>query len=157
MAEKTDMGSSLGKLEDTFNEWFVTKAPFQLPKGLKEFIVAVAPWVTLVVMVLTLPLVLFALGLGAIVAPFAFLGGPAYGVTYGFNYTLSMIVLAVVVVLELLALPGLFKRSIKAWRLVYWAMLVSFISSLVSFNIISGIISAVIGLYFLFQVREYYK
>lgn len=151
------MGSSLGKLEDTFNEWFVTKAPFQLPKGLKEFIVAVAPWVTLVVMVLTLPLVLFALGLGAIVAPFAFLGGPAYGVTYGFNYTLSMIVLAVVVVLELLALPGLFKRSIKAWRLVYWAMLVSFISSLVSFNIISGIISAVIGLYFLFQVREYYK
>ncbi len=151
------MGSSLGKLEDTFNEWFVTKAPFQLPKGLKEFIVAVAPWVTLVVMVLTLPLVLFALGLGAIVAPFAFLGGPAYGVTYGFNYTLSMIVLAVVVVLELLALPGLFKRSIKAWRLVYWAMLVSFISSLVSFNIISGIISAVIGLYFLFQIREYYK
>ena len=50
--------------------------------NIKEILVKIAPWVTLVLLIMTLPLVLLALGLGALVAPFAFLLGPGYGFSY---------------------------------------------------------------------------
>lgn len=155
MADSTQ--ASLGKLEETLELYLVKKAPFQLPQNVKELIVKIAPWATIVVLVITLPLVLFAFGLGALVAPFAFLAGPQYGVAYGFNYTISMIVLAIALILELMAIPGLFSRSTKGWRLVYWSTLITLVSSIITLNIISGLLSALISLYFLFQVKSLYK
>lgn len=157
MANKSaDLTQSLAGLEKTLNEYFGKKAP-QLPKNIKEVIVNLAPWVNIIILVLTLPLVLLAFGLGAIVAPISFLAGPSAGVTYGVTYTVSMAILAVALVFDVLAIPGLFSRSIKGWRFVYWSTLVSLVSNVVSFNIVGGLISAVIGLYFLFQIRELYK
>lgn len=155
MADQTQ--ATLGKLEETLELYLVKKAPFQLPQNVKELIVKFAPWVTIVVLVITLPLVLFAFGLGAVVAPFAFLAGPQYGVSYGLNYIISMVVLGIALVLELMAVPGLFSRSAKAWRLVYWATLITVVSNILTLNIISGLLSGLISLYFLFQVKSLYK
>ena len=58
------------KLEEIFGK----KAP-QLPANAKEAIVKCGPYITLVLLVLSLPVILIGLGLGAIVAPFAALEG----------------------------------------------------------------------------------
>jgi hypothetical protein len=83
--------------------------------------------------------------------------GPAGAVSYGTTYVVSTVILGVSIVLELMAIPGLFARSIKGWRLLYYATLVGALSSLLSFNVLSGLVSALIGLYFLFQVKSHYK
>jgi len=65
--------------------------------------------------------------------------------------------LAISVVLEFLAVPGLFKKTRQGWNFVYYSALVSVLYSLVSFNLGGLIIGALISFYILFQVRTYYK
>lgn len=152
MASNPNLQQSLGGLEKTLNEYFGKKAP-QLPDGVKDVIVNLAPWVTLILMILALPALLFLFGLATVLAPF---GMMAEGARYGTSLV-GTVVSIVSLVLEALAIPGLFARSIKGWRLVYWSTLVGFVASLVSFNVVGGLLSAVIGLYFLFQIRDRYK
>ncbi len=151
------MKSALGKLEDMLDLYLVEKAPFSLPSNVKEIIVSFAPWITLIGLIIAIPGILLAFGLGAIVAPITGFMGPAYAAQYSMMYLVSMVVLAITVVMEALAVPGLFKRSAKGWRLIYYAALLGAISSIVGGNLIGGIIGAVIGLYFVFQVKSYYK
>lgn len=144
--------ASLSNLETTLNEYFVKKAPFQLPVGVKEFIVSFGPWITLVMLVLSLPLILAAIGLGAILAPFAVLGGAnAAAFTVGTVFSLATLVL------EAMALPGLFKRKKAGWNLLFYASLVSVAGALVALDLVGAVLSAVIGWYFIFQVRSMYK
>jgi hypothetical protein len=145
--------ASLGQLENILEEYLVKKAPFQLPDNIKEIFVQFAPWLIIIMMVVALPPLLFILGLGAAVTPFAFMGG----VREGSTFTISMIFVIITIVLELLALPGLFKRSKGGWNMVFYSSLVSLVESVVSLNIIGGAISAIIGWYFLFQVKDKYK
>ena len=60
--------------------YLVKKAPFQIPDGGREWIVKFGPWITVVLLILTLPILLFALGLGAIFIPF---GGIGYASGFG--------------------------------------------------------------------------
>jgi lysylphosphatidylglycerol synthetase-like protein (DUF2156 family) len=150
--QNKDLKSSLNQLEVTLEEYFVKKAP-TIPENIKEIIVNFAPWITLVILIITLPAVLFVFGLGTLLAPFSFLGG----IQAGFSYTLSMIVLAVSLVLEALAIPGLFKRSKGGWNLVFYASIINAVSNLISFNIVSLIVGTLISWYILFQVKSYYK
>lgn len=146
------------QLEDTLELYLVKKAPFQLPVGVKEALVKFAPWITIVVLVITLPAVLAVIGLGGLAGVVTGMFGPFATAAYAQGLTLSIGVLIVSIVLEALAVPGLFKRSIKGWRLVFYATLVSLISVILNpFSIISGLLSTLIGLYFLFQVKSYYK
>ena len=150
--QTTDLKGSLKSLEGTLDLYFGQKAP-AMPTNIKELIVNLAPWLTLILGLLSLPAILFVFGLGTLFAPFSFLGG----VRAGFNYSLSMIVLAISVVLEFLAVPGLFKKTRQGWNFVYYSALVSVLYSLVSFNLGGLIIGALISFYILFQVRTYYK
>lgn len=140
------------QLEDTLELYLVKKAP-RLPDNIRELIVKVAPWLTLIFLVLSLPAVLALLGIGTALLPLSFLGGMGSGV----NYSLALVFLAITLVLEALAIPGLFKRSIAGWRLVYYATLLNGVYSLVNFNISGLIIGTLLGLYLLFQVKSYYK
>lgn len=142
-------------LEETLNLYFGQKAP-AMPENVKELLVRFAPWVTLVLLLITLPAVLIALGLGALAAPLAFLIGPGYGVSYGITYTVGMVILGVSVLLEALSLPGLFKRSRQGWRFAYYATIVSIVGNLIGFNFLSALVGAVVGFYILFQIRSYY-
>ncbi len=151
--KNADFKSMMGQLEGTLETYLIDKAPFQLPEGAKEAIVKYGPWITLVLLVLALPAILFAFGLGTILAPFAFLGGIGSGVNFGVGLVFS----AVVLVVEAIAIPGLFKRSMSAWRLMFYATLLGGVQNLISFNLGGLVIGTLVSLYILFQIRSYYK
>lgn len=152
MAQNT---STLATIEENLDLYFGQKAP-PLPDNIKELLVKVAPWLTLILLIITLPFVLFALGLGALIAPFAFLGGPSAGLSYGFAFTISALVLAVAIVLEAMSIPGLFARTAQGWRYAYYATLVSVVGNILQLDLFGAIIGGAIGFYFLFQIKSYY-
>ena len=130
--------------------YLVKKAPFQLPDNAKEWLVQYGPWITIVVLVLTLPALLALLGLGAFLIPFATAG---YGTGFGF----IAIGLVVEIALTVMALPGLFARKMSGWTLLFYARLVSIVANLLALAIVSALVVGVISLYVLFQVRPLYK
>ena len=130
--------------------YLVTKAPFQLPDTVKEWLVKYGPWVMIVMLVLMLPAALITLGIGAVLAPFAGIG---YATGFGF---LGLGLLAQFA-LTAAALPGLFARKMSGWKLVFYAQIVSAVFRLLALNIIGTVVAGVIGLYVLFQVRPLYK
>lgn len=132
-----------------FDYYLVKKAPFQLPAEVKEFLVKFGPWIALVLLLLSLPGLLLMLGVGTAFMPF---GGAAYMI--GFSY-LTIVLLAQLVLLGL-ALPGLFKRKMSAWRLIFYSQLVGIAFSLLSGSILGALIGGLIGLYILFQIRPLY-
>ncbi len=150
--KSSDFKGYLAKLENLLAEYLVKKAP-AIPANFKEVIVKFAPWVTLIILILTLPLVLAVFGLGALLAPLSFMGG----MTAGTNYILTLVLSGIQLVLEAMAIPGLFKRTKGAWNLVFYAALVGGIQNLVTFNLGGLLIGTLLSLYILFQVREYYK
>ena len=128
--------------------YLVQKAPFQIPDDAKEWIVKFSPWIAVVLLVITLPAVLLALGLGTALVPFGV-------VVPGFAYV--WILLLAHVVLLVLALPGLFARKMSSWKLVFYARIVSIVSSLLSGAIVSAVLGGLISLYVLFQVRDKFR
>ncbi len=129
--------------------WLVKRAPFQLPDRAKEFIVRYGPWIAIVLLAISLPVILLALGVGAVLLPFvAPYDAPGFG--------LAVAVLLLELVLEVAALPGLFARKMSGWRLIFYARIVAIAYSLVRGSIVSAIVGGAIGLYILFQVRGLY-
>jgi len=154
MAEKS-LKENLGQIETTLEDYLVKKAP-ALPTNIKEIIVKIAPYLAIVGVVISLPAVLALLGLTGLVAVFSPLGGAA-GVSSGFGYTLSTIILIAVIVLEALSIPGLMGRKKTGWDYSFYSVMVSAVSSVFSGAIVSAVFGLLVGLYLLFQVKEYYK
>lgn len=154
----SDIKGLVSQLEAMLDEYMVKKAPFALPQGAKEFIATVSPYLIIIFAIMALPAIFLALGLSAFLTPFAMMGGLAYGHIWGFGAIISLLVAVVVLVMEVMAVPGLFKRTKGSWRLVFYASIVSLIGSILSISgIIGGVIGAIIGWYILFQVKELYK
>lgn len=130
--------------------YLVEKAPFQIPPNAKEWIVRYGPWIAVVLMIVSLPPLLLALGVGATLVPF---GGAGYAA--GFTY--AAVGAVVQIGLTLAALPGLFARKMSGWQRLFYATLVGFVFSLLSGSIAGGILGTLISLYILFQVRPLYK
>jgi len=144
----------LSKLEDFFNTYLHKKAPFHLPPAAREWIVKYGPWIVLVLMILAVPVILAAFSLSAVLSPFAAGYAPARFYTVSI---ISEIVNLLALIIEIAALPGLFKRTLKGWHLLYYAVLISAVAQLLDGQIFSLIFNVVISMYFLFEVREYYK
>lgn len=134
-------------------EYLVAKAPIQIPESGRDAIVKFLPWIIIVFMVLALPIVLALLGIGTVFAPFAFLGG----VGSGFTYLATGVLTLVVIVLEALALPGLFAAQERGWRLLFYSNLVSVLSGLFSSNPIGSLVFALLSFYILFQIKSRYR
>lgn len=149
---KSNPISGLNDLENVLNEYFGKKAP-AMPANIKELIVKLSPWITLIMMVMLVPAILLFLGVGAFVMPFSYIGG----VTAGFSYTVTFIFSLVMIVLEVMALPGLFKRARSAWKLLFYISLISAVENVLLFNLGGLVIGSLISFYILFQVRELYK
>jgi hypothetical protein len=129
--------------------YLVKKAPFQIPDAGREAIVKFGPWIAIVLLVISIPPVLFVLGVGTLLVPF---GGVGYATSWG----LAVIVLMIQLGLMIAALPGLFARKASAWRLLLYSQLVGIAHSLLLYNIVGGLIGGLIGLYLIFQVRTLY-
>lgn len=153
MDKKNDLKNALVKLEETLELYLLKKAPFSIPDNIKDLIVQFAPYLTILGVILGIPSVLTLFGLGGLFYSFPGFWAPRFS----FFYQLSTVVLAVTLVLEAMAIPGLFKREKKAWKLLYYAALVWVVHSLVRFDLIGALISGLISFYVLFQVKEYYK
>lgn len=151
-AKGKDFKSYLGDVERLCEEYLVKKAP-SLPEGAKEAIVKFGPWISLILIVMSAPLFLGLLGLGAVLMPVSFMGG----LQAGMGYTLSMVLALVALVIEVVALPGLFKRQKNAWYLMFYASLVGALQNLVTFNLGGLVVGTLLSLYVLFQVKSYYK
>lgn len=147
----------LEKLEATLDEYLVRKAPFQLPPGAKDFIVKIVPWVAILKLLLYVGVLLPLLGLGALLAPVSFLGGVSNGVNYGWFFIVAAVEAAVVIVLTGMALAGLFHQQKRSWRLIYYAALVGIVANLLTLNLVGVVVGGLISLYFLFQIKSYYK
>jgi len=130
--------------------YLVKKAPIQIPDGAREWIVKFGPWITVVLLILTLPLLLVALGIGAVFVPFG-------GVGYATGFGVLTIFVIVEIGLMIAALPGLFARKMAGWRLLFYSQLVSIAHSVLSGSIVGGLLFGLIGLYILFQVRPLYR
>lgn len=129
--------------------YLVKKAPFQIPGEIREFLVKFGPWIALVLLVLSLPALLLMLGVGTAVMPYG-------GVGYATSFTYLTVVLLAQMVLQALALPGLFARKMSGWKLIFYSQLIGITFSLLSGSIIGALLFGLIGLYILFQVRPLY-
>ena len=132
------------------DHYLVKKAPFQIPDGAREWIVRYGPWIMLVLLVLSLPALLVALGIGTFLLPF-------WGIGYGAGFGLWTLFLIAAVGLRALSLPGLFARKMSGWQLAFYAQIVDFVGGLLNGAIIGAIVGALIGLYLLFQIRALYR
>ncbi len=151
--QTTNNQSFLTQMEHFFKTYLHDKAPFHLPPNVREFLVKFGPWVNLVIILLTLPIILLAFGLSTLIAPFAFMAA----VGTGKFFALHIIMSAVSLVLEICALPGLFARKTQGWRLTYYASLVSALGQVLRGDIIGAVIGLAISLYVLFEIKDYYK
>jgi hypothetical protein len=151
-AVNSDWKSLLAQLESQLQLYLGDKAP-SIPKEWKELMVKIAPWLTLVMAVLALPAIVAILGLGSFVLPLSYVGG----MRAGMGFTISWVFSLVILVLDIMASPGLFKRTRQAWYLLYYASLLGAVQSVISFNLGGLIIGTLLSLYLLFQVKEYYK
>lgn len=147
-----DVKTMFGQLEITLDLYFAKKAP-AMPENVKEALVKYGPYITAILMFMALPLILGLLGLGAVLSPFAYLGGVRYG--FGFSFT-TLFTLAILV-LQGLALPALFKRQISGWRMMYYVSLLQVVENLLRFDLGGLIIGGIISFYILFQIKSYYK
>lgn len=157
-SQSTGAKSSLPGLEGFFDTYLHIKAPWQLPAKAKEWIVKYGPWISLVLLILgaivLIPLLTLALGLTVITLPFATVAGGAGTTLWGWVH---IILGLVVLVMQGIAIPGLMKRQLSGWRMLYYAELLSVISSILYRDIIGAIFGLIIGMYILFQIRSYYK
>ncbi len=150
MSENTK--APLSQLEATLEEYLLHKAPYQLPQDAKEAIVKFAPWIVIIFMVLSLPLIFGALAATSLFGAVAV----ATGGTSLF-WVIPTLVLIASLIYNLLALPGLFNRTMTGWKYTYYAQLLSVLSTLLTGNIVGALVGAVIGFYILFQVKSLYK
>jgi len=155
MAKSTQnsLTDTLKSLEVEIEKVALNKSIPGLPDNAKELLVKLAPWFAVISMIMLLPIILAAFGLSAIALPFSYLGG----LHMGFSYTIGLVFSFGMIVLELMAIPGLFKRQEKAWRLMFYSTLLSRVQQLVNFNLGGLVIAGAISLYILFQVKSKYS
>jgi hypothetical protein len=126
---------------------FTEKAPFQIPDDIRQILVKIIPYLII------LQVVFFVLSLLG--------GGRVILAAFSANilYSISALISLVGAVIGMLALPGSFKCTRESWVKMYQAQLLFVLASLVTLTIsgfISGLISLVLGLFVLFQIRPKY-
>ncbi|PIP74510.1 MAG: hypothetical protein CO135_03405 [Candidatus Levybacteria bacterium CG_4_9_14_3_um_filter_35_16] len=149
------MNAQLKSLLKTLDESYI-KTP-ALPKQWKDLLVNFAPWLALLGGIILVFGAISLLGLGSFLSPFAMLTGVgAFAVTW----LIAAILLLVGGLMELLAFSPLKARKEKGWNLMFYALLLNALSSVVRLNIsdiVMAILGFLIGYYFLYQVKSSYK
>jgi hypothetical protein len=152
MTSKKTSENPLYQLENILEEYLVTKAPFQIPDNGKEAIVKFLPWIIVIFLIPAIGLLFTLLGLTAFLSPFA-----AFGGYYAANNLLYVVLSLAAAVLEIIALPGLFKPSEKGWRMLFYSNLVSLIAGIVGGSPIAALVFSILSFYILFQIKEKYN
>lgn len=163
------------QLEDKLHKYLVKEAPAQIPEGGRKFIVQWAPWISLVIGVLSL---LSALSLWHYanraneILDYANEFGRAYGIqTVSESISVFVYVSILFIVLQgvllVVAFKGLIDRSKKrGWNLLLYSTLASLAYTVFSLfvedyrgfgSFLFGIIGIIVSLYILAQISGHYK
>jgi hypothetical protein len=161
------------QLEASLEDIFVKKAP-TLPANTKKTLVQYLPWINLALGIISLwaaytlwhwahwanRITDYSNSLSAIY------GGPV-PVTSRLSAAvwLSLAVLAIEAVIYLVAFSPLRALKRRGWNLLFYAMLINVLYSLIVMftnyggmtSFLTGLISTIIGLYFLFQLKSQYQ
>lgn len=127
-------------------------APFQIPGKLKFLMVKFGPWLVIALMLLVLPGQLIGVGMRAAVLPFASFAGTDGALMFA----VTLVTLLFLIVVLILALPGLHGRKQVGWQLMALANTINLLYGLLSGAIIGPILGFLIGFYVLFQIRRSY-
>jgi hypothetical protein len=149
------MNAQLKPLVKTLDENYV-KVP-ALPKQWKDLLANFAPWLALLGGIILVLGAVSLLGLGSVLSPFAMIAGAG---SFAIMWLIAAAFLLVGGVMELLAFSPLKARKERGWNLMFYALLLNALSSIVRLNvsdIVMAIIGFLIGYYFLYQVKTYYK
>jgi hypothetical protein len=135
----------------TMEEWFMKLPP--LPKGGKDAIVKITPWIALIFGILGVLAGLAGFGILAALSPFVAMGGGFNRVGGGllgaaFGLVASAMLLA--------AFPGTKNHQMRGWNLLFWSEALSTVAAVLSFSM-AGVLVSLIGFYLLFQIKSYYK
>lgn len=144
------MNEILNRLDKIFSGLFIDSFP-GFSKKTSELIVGVIPWLVLVLALLAIPGMLTVFGAGAVATPVALIFGRSVG-----WFWLSWVVGGVQLVLEVVALPGLFRRQMRSWTLLYYSNLLGAAMSIVGLSVVGFLISMAI-MYVIYQIRSLYK
>ncbi|MCC7543308.1 hypothetical protein IT415_01200 [bacterium] len=154
---------STGDLITVLEPYFTKQAPFQLPENARKTLVQWLPWINIVVAIfgaLAALSLLTLLGIANVAT-----AGLVTAVAGPFLWV-PFFALVAQVVIQFIAFPGLQAKKLSAWKLLFWADILSFVYNLLyGFgypsalfgNILGGLLGLVIGLYLLFQIKSYYK
>jgi len=132
---------------------FVDKAP-ALPEGFKSFVVKFVPYVVIIA------IIFIGISLFSIIPVFLFAVGFANAVSKTGTLFSPMLILTTVfalvnAVLLIMAIPGLFKKTLSGWTYVFYASLLGIVLNILTVSVVSLVLSLV-ALYILFQIRSYY-
>jgi len=145
----------VNQLAKSLDKYYVKIPAF--PKGLKDFIAQITPWLALIGGILTILLAInFSTNL-SVVSQFAAIAGVTGYATTGI---FTIIIMLAQGIIGLLAFSPLKSNKIKGWNLLYYILILSVINSVVALSlasILSSIVGALIGYYFLYQIKSYYK
>ncbi len=163
----------LAQVETLFYQWFVAKAPVQIPKAGRDWIVQFGPWITLVIGILLLPALFALFGVIGLASGTMGMYGAYAGSAYASAISASLVwvwlavfLLIIELIVIFISVPMLLKRQRKGWLLIFYVDILSLaygiVSSLTSgyFNLGSlffTLIAAAVGFYVLFQIRSSYK
>jgi hypothetical protein len=128
-----------------------------LPKGATDFIVGVAPWLALLGGILAL---FAAYGLYTLISSPYVAMSASFGGVNSITWIISALVLVAVGILYFVAFPALKARKVKGWNLMLYGEILYVLSAVAKLNVVdvvTGLIGALIGYYFLYQVKSYYK
>ena len=120
--------------------WFA-KFP-ALPANIKDVLVKIAPWLSLVFGILGVLGILGAMGILA---------------TFSASVMAGAVLALISSVLMVMAFPGLRDRKVAGWKWSFYSQLVSVLLSVVALNFVGALIGGLIGFYLLFQIKSYYK
>lgn len=156
----------LDTLETKLDETLRKKAPFQLPADIRNWIATNAWWLSLIggISILWSVLTLWRAGhyIDRVAETLNYWAGRPYVHHLGVDYYLSLLLIGIAGVLMLLAATNLKAMRRTGWQYLFYAALVRVVAALLLIftdyggfgDFIGALIGAVVGLYFLFQIRD---
>lgn len=146
--------SLVDKVDSSLSPFFLKKIP-PLPKNFSELIVKFGPYLILIAIISSL----FSLISFMEIRSFGYRVFSPFISTarLGFPFFLSILISAINTLILISALPGLFSRKLRSWKLLFFSVLLSLFQILSFRNIFSPIISGFISFYFLYQIKPFYR
>ncbi len=150
--QPTPAPKAAGGLMVALDDLMGSRAPIQIPGKVKFLMAKFGHWLVILLMILSLPGQLMDIGWRAAMVPFGIITGAGGSLKLAF----SLATLLFLIVMLILALPGLQARKVIGWQLLMLCNGINMAYGLLNGGIVGPILGALIGLYVLVQLRRYY-